>query len=206
MLNARSVSEKSLNNVSLFWLIHDAILALMTCSRLTNYNIHLRLKVLPCIVFVLVESISQRRYVSLLPKKFNNKSLLIFYFTILINNKQYLLSYYTDSVPKQVQITPQENAVNIRNLCGKRNIRQLIRVTPMGSGNPRSILLPVSLKDMKEVRTIKIMTTQAKNLKGFKINQANIINKPIQVYYICNVISKKKTFDKESWRLIYACI
>lgn len=63
----------------------------------------------------------------------------------------------------------------------------MIRVTPMGSGNPRSILLPVSLKDMKEVRTIKIMTTQAKNLKGFKINQANIINKPIQVIYACNI-------------------
>lgn len=95
---------------------------------------------------------------------------------------------------------PQENAVNIRNLTcnGKRNIRQLIRVTPMGSGNPRSILLPVSLKDMKEVRTIKIMTTQAKNLKGFKINQANIINKPIQVCNICNIISKKKTSIKES--------
>ncbi|XP_011866872.1 PREDICTED: cyclic AMP response element-binding protein A-like [Vollenhovia emeryi] len=91
----------------------------------------------------------------------------------------------TDSAPKQqVQLTSQENAINIRNLTcnnGKRNIRQLIRVTPMGSGNPRSILLPVSLKDMKEVRTIKIMTTQAKNLKGFKINQANIINKPIQM-------------------------
>lgn len=52
----------------------------------------------------------------------------------------------------------------------------------MGSGNPRSILLPVSLKDMKEVRTIKIINAaQARNLKGFKINQANIINKPVQV-------------------------
>ena len=61
----------------------------------------------------------------------------------------------------------------------------------MGSGNPRSILLPVSLKDMKEVRTIKIMTTQAKNLKGFKINQANIINKPIQVCNTCIYIYVK---------------
>jgi len=99
----------------------------------------------------------------------------------------------------------QESAVNIRNLThnGKRNIRQLIRVTPMGSNNPRSILLPVSLKDMKEVRTIKIMTTQAKNLKGFKINQANIINKPIQVTCnICNVISKK-FFNQ---RIVYVSI
>ncbi|XP_029664917.1 cyclic AMP-responsive element-binding protein 3-like protein 1 [Formica exsecta] len=92
-----------------------------------------------------------------------------------------------DPAPKQeIRITPQENTMNVRNLAcnGKQNIRQLIRVTPVGngSGNPRSILLPVSLKDMKEVRTIKIMTaTQAKNLKGFKINQANIINKPVQM-------------------------
>ncbi|XP_011641557.1 probable basic-leucine zipper transcription factor J [Pogonomyrmex barbatus] len=89
-----------------------------------------------------------------------------------------------DSAPKQqVHLIPQENVVNIRNLAcnGKRNIRQLIRVTPMGSGNPRSILLPVNLKDMKEVRTIKIMTTQAKNLKSLKINQTNVINKPIQM-------------------------
>ncbi|KAL6437155.1 hypothetical protein ACFW04_005022 [Cataglyphis niger] len=92
-----------------------------------------------------------------------------------------------DSAPKQeIRITPQENTMNVRNLTcnGKQNIRQLIRVTPVGngSGNPRSILLPVSLKDMKEVRTIKIMTaSQAKNLKGFKINQANIINKPVQM-------------------------
>lgn len=96
-------------------------------------------------------------------------------------------TFDVDSTPKQeIRITPQENSVNVRNLTcnGKQNIRQLIRVTPVsnGSGNPRSILLPVSLKDMKEVRTIKIMTaSQAKNLKGFKINQANIINKPVQM-------------------------
>ena len=87
--------------------------------------------------------------------------------------------------PKQeIRITPQESTINIRNLAcnGKQNIRQLIRVTPVGSGNPRSILLPMNLTDMKEVRTIKIMTaSQAKNLKGFKINQTNIIKKPIQM-------------------------
>lgn len=93
--------------------------------------------------------------------------------------------YFAETLIKQQgHVTPQENTVNVRNLTcnGKRNIRQLIRVTPMGSGNPRSILLPVSLKDMKEVRTIKIINaSQARNLKGFKINQANIINKPVQV-------------------------
>ena len=91
-----------------------------------------------------------------------------------------------EKTPKQQihVVSPESNTINVRNITcnGKRNIRQLIRVTPMGSGNPRSILLPVSLKDMKEVRTIKIINaSQAKNFKGFKINQANIINKPVQV-------------------------
>lgn len=90
-----------------------------------------------------------------------------------------------EKTPTQIHIAPQENnTINVRNITcnGKRNIRQLIRVTSMGSGNPRSILLPVTLKDMKEVRTIKIINaSQAKNLKGFKINQANIINKPVQM-------------------------
>ncbi|XP_076624251.1 uncharacterized protein LOC143343337 isoform X1 [Colletes latitarsis] len=89
-----------------------------------------------------------------------------------------------DKLPKVRVASQENNTINVRNITcnGKRNIRQLIRVTPMGSGNPRSILLPVSLKDMKEVRTIKIINaSQARNLKGFKINQANIINKPVQV-------------------------
>ncbi|KAI4503979.1 hypothetical protein M0802_001382 [Mischocyttarus mexicanus] len=89
-----------------------------------------------------------------------------------------------ETLIKQERVAPQEKTVKVRNLTcvGKRNIRQLIRVTPMGSGNPRSILLPVSLKDMKEVRAIKIINaSQARNLKGFKINQTNIINKPVQV-------------------------
>ncbi|XP_020286116.1 uncharacterized protein LOC109855862 [Pseudomyrmex gracilis] len=78
-------------------------------------------------------------------------------------------------------VIPRESAA--RNLTGngKRSIRQFVRVTPVGSGNPRSILLPISLKDVKEVRTIKLMTTQAKNFKNLKMNQANIINKPIQM-------------------------
>ncbi|XP_046623543.1 cyclic AMP-responsive element-binding protein 3-like protein 1 [Neodiprion virginianus] len=79
---------------------------------------------------------------------------------------------------------PPEATINLRNLQSNKrnNIRQLIRVTPVGSGNPRSILLPVSLKDMKEVRTIKIINaTQARNLKGFKINQGNVISKPLSV-------------------------
>ena len=105
-----------------------------------------------------------------------------------------------EKTPKQQQIhvvPPESNTINVRNITcnGKRNIRQLIRVTPMGSGNPRSILLPVSLKDMKEVRTIKIINaSQARNFKGFKINQANIINKPVQVNKAFNF---EMEFDNE---------
>lgn len=87
------------------------------------------------------------------------------------------------SSPKQ-QTPKAEATVNMKNVTcnGKRNIRQLIRVTPVGSGNPRSILLPVNLKDMKEVRTIKIINaSQARNLKGFKINQGSVISKAIPV-------------------------
>ncbi|XP_015594688.1 cyclic AMP response element-binding protein A [Cephus cinctus] len=102
----------------------------------------------------------------------------------LVNQEsQQHIKFNVTSKPAQVQ-TPsaQEATLNLRNLTcnGKRNIRQLIRVTPVGSGNPRSILLPVSLKDMKEVRTIKIINaSQARNLKGFKINHGSVIGKSL---------------------------
>lgn len=101
----------------------------------------------------------------------------VYFFVCLFSN--------TEATPKQ------QPTVNLRNFTcnGKRNIRQLIRVTPVGSGNPRSILLPVSLKDMKEVRTIKIINaSQARNLKGFKINQGSVISKAIPVSIIILLI------------------
>ncbi|XP_015186621.1 PREDICTED: cyclic AMP response element-binding protein A-like [Polistes dominula] len=103
--------------------------------------------------------------------------------TVITTDQQPTVNIETQ-IKHEERMTSPEKTVKVRNLTcvGKRNIRQLIRVTPMGSGNPRSILLPVSLKDMKEVRTIKIINaSQARNLKGFKINQANIINKPVQM-------------------------
>ena len=42
-------------------------------------------------------------------------------------------------------------------------LRQLIHLTPV-SGNPRSILLPVSLKDVKDIRTIKIINASRQNV------------------------------------------
>lgn len=102
--------------------------------------------------------------------------------------------------PVKQQTIKQEPTVTIRNASNsKRNIRQLIRVTPSGAGNhPRSILLPVSLKDMKEVRAIKIINaTQARNLKNFKIshiNQGNVISKAIPM----NIKQEDTSLDKSA--------
>ncbi|XP_043280448.1 cyclic AMP-responsive element-binding protein 3-like protein 4 isoform X2 [Venturia canescens] len=104
------------------------------------------------------------------------------------------------STPKQ-QTPRAETTVNIRNFTcnGKRNIRQLIRVTPVGSGNPRSILLPVNLKDMKEVRTIKIINaSQARNLKGFKINQGSVISKAIPMSIGVNIKQEETGSERSS--------
>ncbi|KAG8042136.1 hypothetical protein G9C98_000127 [Cotesia typhae] len=91
-----------------------------------------------------------------------------------------------NSSPKQ-PVKKQETTLNLRSITcnGKRSIRQVIRVTPVISGNPRSILLPVTLKDIKDikdVRKIKIInTTQTRNLKSFRLNSNNVISKAIPV-------------------------
>ncbi|XP_033210547.1 uncharacterized protein LOC117168817 [Belonocnema kinseyi] len=88
------------------------------------------------------------------------------------------------SAKERVQVTTPDNTIHLRNIScnGKRKIRQLIRVTPIGSRNSRSLLLPLNTTDIKEVRTIKIINAvQARNLKGFKINQGHVISKNLQV-------------------------
>jgi hypothetical protein len=69
-------------------------------------------------------------------------------------------------------------------------LRQLIRVTPV-SGNPRSILLPVSLKDVKDIKTIKIINASSQNatrkqqfvtgMHATAGNRATVQTKPIFV-------------------------
>lgn len=69
-------------------------------------------------------------------------------------------------------------------------MRQLIRVTPV-SGNPRSILLPVSLKDVKDIKTIKIINASSQNvtrrqqsLTGMRVttgSRATLQTKPVLV-------------------------
>ncbi|CAH2087450.1 unnamed protein product [Euphydryas editha] len=54
--------------------------------------------------------------------------------------------------------------------------RRMIRVAPM-AGNPRSILLPVTIKDMKDLKSIKIINAaDLKNASNIKIAAANLLS------------------------------
>lgn len=54
--------------------------------------------------------------------------------------------------------------------------RRVIRVAPM-AGNPRSILLPVTIKDMKDLKSIKIINAaDLKNASNIKITAANLLS------------------------------
>ncbi|CAH2049245.1 unnamed protein product, partial [Iphiclides podalirius] len=53
--------------------------------------------------------------------------------------------------------------------------RRVIRVAPV-AGNPRSILLPVTIKDMKELKSIKIINAaDLKNAPNIKLAAANLL-------------------------------
>ncbi|XP_041980715.1 cyclic AMP-responsive element-binding protein 3-like protein 1 isoform X2 [Aricia agestis] len=55
--------------------------------------------------------------------------------------------------------------------------RRVIRVAPMSGGNPRSILLPVTIKDMKDFKSIKIINAaDLKNASNIKIAAANLLS------------------------------
>ncbi|XP_053611517.1 uncharacterized protein LOC128675837 isoform X2 [Plodia interpunctella] len=54
--------------------------------------------------------------------------------------------------------------------------RRVIRVAPM-AGNPRSILLPVTIKDMKDLKSIKIINAaDLKNSPNIKLAAANLLS------------------------------
>lgn len=59
--------------------------------------------------------------------------------------------------------TVTQNLQNNHHMTTSTPLRQLIHLTPV-SGNPRSILLPVSLKDVKDIRTIKIINASRQNV------------------------------------------
>ena len=59
--------------------------------------------------------------------------------------------------------TVTQNLQNSYHMTTSTPLRQLLHLTPV-SGNPRSILLPVSLKDVKDIRTIKIINASRQNV------------------------------------------
>jgi cyclic AMP-responsive element-binding protein 3 len=60
-------------------------------------------------------------------------------------------------------LPPKQKAVRNSHLTTtSMPLRHLIRFKPV-SGNPRSILLPVSLKDVKDIKTIKIINASSQN-------------------------------------------
>lgn len=80
----------------------------------------------------------------------------------------------------------QANAVTASMVLNKNQnltgVRKLIRVQNTSANNPRSILLPVSIQDIKDFRTIKIVN--ASNLKGkspnIKLAAANLLQQSKQ--------------------------
>ncbi|KAJ9593429.1 hypothetical protein L9F63_015015 [Diploptera punctata] len=91
-------------------------------------------------------------------------------------------------------------------------VRQVIRVTPV-SGNPRSILLPVSLKDVKDIKTIKIINASSPTIRkqsgitSVRLNttsRATLQTKPILVKStvpqddIISVTSSKESMSEET--------
>ncbi|PNF32454.1 hypothetical protein B7P43_G04887 [Cryptotermes secundus] len=87
-------------------------------------------------------------------------------------------------------LPPMQQAVQNRHLITSSPLRQLIRITPV-SGNPRSILLPVRLKEVKDIKTIKIINASSQNvtrkqqsLRGMRVttgSRATLQTKPVLV-------------------------
>ena len=67
------------------------------------------------------------------------------------------------SLPQQPEVLTQK-LLKKCHTTSVTPVRQLIRVTPV-SGHPRSILLPVSLKDVKDIKTIKIINTSSPTIR-----------------------------------------
>ncbi|XP_026461676.1 probable basic-leucine zipper transcription factor J isoform X2 [Ctenocephalides felis] len=74
-----------------------------------------------------------------------------------------------------------------------QNVRKVIRLSTVNSGNtnnPRSILLPVTIKDMKDLRTIKIINASGlkKTSAGIKLAAANLLQQGKQGLLKNNVV------------------
>lgn len=67
----------------------------------------------------------------------------------------------------------ENNALQSRNVSSSQ---RLLRLAPLAPGHPRSILLPVTIKDMKELRTIKIINaTDLEHAPGIKLAAATFL-------------------------------
>lgn len=75
-----------------------------------------------------------------------------------------------------IQVINPQHPVTLKNGDNKTPQRKVIRVAPM-AGNPRSILLPVTIKNMKELRSIKIINaTDLRNSPNIKLAAANLLS------------------------------
>lgn len=112
----------------------------------------------------------------------------------------------TDTVPaknitiprheKQRIILGSQNSstltTNIQSTDVSSTQKKIIRVAPI-AGNPRSILLPVTFKDMKDFRSIKIINaTDLKNPANIKLAAANFLQK------------SKQAIERKKNNLVYA--
>ncbi|XP_066994078.2 cyclic AMP-responsive element-binding protein 3-like protein 3 [Anabrus simplex] len=94
---------------------------------------------------------------------------------VKIEDNQAVISMNVLTVPNQVESLNLQNVLNKTSTSVITPIRQVIRVTPV-TGNPRSLLLPVNLKDVKDIKTIKIINTRTPKLCS---NAGTLRSKPV---------------------------
>lgn len=109
---------------------------------------------------------------------------------VKVEDNQAIISMNVLPASQQTETVTQNLQNSHRMTTTSTPLRQLIRLTPV-SGNPRSILLPVSLKDVKDIRTIKIINASRQNVTrkqqsvtGMRItagNKATLQTKPVLV-------------------------
>jgi len=108
---------------------------------------------------------------------------------VKVEDNQAIISMNVLPASQQTE-TVTQNLQNSHHMTTSTPLRQLIHLTPV-SGNPRSILLPVSLKDVKDIRTIKIINASRQNVTrkqqsvtGMRIttgNRATLQTSPVLV-------------------------
>jgi len=85
------------------------------------------------------------------------------------------MKFEPSEVKSESQASTEPPKLTLRTVQSRRlgrgdGLHQVIRVTPLvapggAPAHPRSILLPVNLQDMKDIRTIKIINAPNANIK-----------------------------------------